>query len=29
MSDWLISHLPELTEQFLTLSEDPDSNAKR
>ena len=29
MSDWLISHLPELTEQFMTLSEDPDSKAKR
>ncbi len=29
MSDWLISHLPELTDQFLTLSEDPDSTARR
>jgi len=29
MSDWMISHLPELTEQFLTLSEDPDAKAKR
>lgn len=29
MSDWLIRHLPELSEQYLTLSEDPDSKAKR
>ena len=29
MSDWMISHLPELTDQFLVLSEDPDSQAKR
>lgn len=29
MSDWMISHLPELTDQFLTFSEDPDTQAKR
>ncbi len=29
MSDWLISHLPELTSQFLARSEDPDTSAKR
>lgn len=29
MSDWLIGHLPDLTDQFLTLSEDPDSSARR
>lgn len=29
MADWLVGHLPELTEQYLTLSEDPDEKAKR
>ena len=29
MSDWLAEHLPAVTEQFLTLSEHPDVDAKR
>ncbi len=29
MSEWMLSHLPELTNQFLILSEDPDAQAKR
>lgn len=29
MSDWMITHLPDLTDQFLSLREDPESQAKR
>ena len=29
MADWMLTHMPELTDQFLLRSEDPDAKAKR